>query len=233
MDIAANLASIHQEIETTCRECGRNPAGVRLVAVAKTKSPELVEAALAAGQAVIGESYVQELVTKTDLIRTPAEWHFIGHLQSNKAKYLVGRVALIHSVDRLSLAREIDKQWGKSGVTANILLQVNLAEEESKSGTTLQEAEALARAIAPLQHVRLRGLMTLPPYCPDPEEVRPYFRQLRQLAEHLSDCSLPGVSMDELSMGMSHDFRIAIEEGATLVRIGTAIFGERQRRSAQ
>ena len=233
MEIAANLASIRQQIETTCRECGRNPAEVRLVAVSKTKPPELVEEALAAGQTVIGESYVQELVTKTDLIETPAEWHFIGHLQSNKAKYLVGRIALIHSVDRLSLAREIDKQWGKSGLTANILLQVNLAEEASKSGTTLEEAEALARAIAALQHVRLQGLMTLPPYCPDPEEVRPYFSQLRQLAEHLSTCDLPGVSMDELSMGMSHDFRVAIEEGATLVRVGTAIFGERQRRPAQ
>lgn len=230
-NIAANLASIRRQIEATCRQCGRNPATVRLVAVAKTKPAEQVEEALAAGQEVIGESYVQELVTKTDLIKTPAEWHFLGHLQSNKVKHLVGRVALIHSVDRLSLAREIDKQWGKSGQTANILLQVNLAEEASKSGTTIEQAETLARAIAALPHVSLRGLMTLPPYCPDPEEVRPYFRQLRELAGHLAACDLPGVSMAELSMGMSHDFRVAIEEGATLVRIGTAIFGERERRS--
>ncbi len=231
IDIAANLASIRQQIESTCHQCGRNPSAVRLVAVAKTKPPKQVTAALAAGQTIIGESYVQELVAKTDQIDTPAEWHFIGHLQSNKAKSLVGRVALIHSVDRLSLAREIDKQWGKSGLTANVLLQVNLAEEASKSGTTLEQAETLARAIAGLEHLRLRGLMTLPPYCPDPEEVRPYFRQLRELASHLAACGLPGVSMDELSMGMSHDFRVAIEEGATLVRIGTAIFGERERRS--
>lgn len=231
MTIADNLAIIRRQIEATCRQCGRNPAEVRLVAVAKTKPVEQVEEALAAGQQVIGESYVQELVAKTDQIGTPAEWHFIGHLQSNKAKYLVGRVALIHSVDRLSLAREIDKQWRKSGLTANILLQVNIGEEESKSGATLAEAESLARSIATLRNISIRGLMTLPPYCPDPEDVRPYFRQLRELAEHLAACSLPGVRMDELSMGMSHDFPVAIEEGATLVRVGTAIFGERQRPS--
>lgn len=232
MEIAANLASIRHQIETTCRQCGRNPAEVRLVAVAKTKPAEQVEAALAAGQSIIGESYVQELVAKTDQIRSSAEWHFIGHLQSNKVKYLVGRVALIHSVDRMSLAKEISKQWGKNGLTAEILLQINLGEEESKSGTTLDKAEALVRRIAALPHISLNGLMTLPPYSSDPEDVRPYFRQLRELAAHLEACKLPGVSMNELSMGMSHDFHVAIEEGATLVRVGTAIFGERQKRPA-
>jgi pyridoxal phosphate enzyme (YggS family) len=233
MDIAANLARIREQIETTCRQCGRNPAEVRLVAVAKTQPVEQVEEALAAGQTLIGESYVQELVAKTDRIRSQAEWHFIGHLQSNKVKYLVGRVALIHSIDRLSLAREIDRQWGKAGLTAEVLLQVNLGEEESKSGTTLEDAENLARRIAPLRNVRLRGLMTLPPYSPDPEDVRPYFRRLRELADHLATCDLPGVEMEELSMGMSHDYPVAIEEGATLIRIGTAIFGERQPRPVQ
>ena len=230
MDIAANLNKIRRQIESTCRDCGRSPDAVRLVAVAKTKPIEQVEAALAAGQTVIGESYVQEMVAKTDQIETPAEWHFIGHLQSNKAKYLVGRTTLIHSVDRLSLAKEIDRQWGKAGETADILVQVNLGEEASKSGTTAAAAEALVRAIAELPHLRVRGLMTLPPYCPDPEDVRPFFRQLRELAEQITACRLPNVTMDELSMGMSHDFRIAIEEGATLVRVGTAIFGARQPR---
>jgi len=232
MDITENLANIRHQIETTCRQCGRNPAEVRLVAVAKTKPVEQVEAALAAGQSIIGESYVQELVAKTEQIRSSAEWHFIGHLQSNKVKYLVGLVALIHSVDRMSLAKEISKQWGNNGLTAEILLQINLGEEESKSGTTLDQAEDLARRIACLPHIRINGLMTLPPYCPDPEEVRPYFRQLRELAAHLEACNLPGVSMNELSMGMSHDFPVAIEEGATLVRVGTAIFGERRKRPA-
>ncbi len=232
MDIAANLASIRQQIETTCQECGRNPAEVRLVAVAKTKPAELVEEALAAGQTLIGESYVQELVAKTDQIEARAEWHFLGHLQSNKVKYLAGRTSLIHSVDRLSLAKEINRVWGKIGQTANILIQVNLGQEASKSGATVNEVESLVRSIALLPNIRIRGLMTLPPFCPDPEEVRPYFRQLRELAEHLADCNLPGVIMDELSMGMSHDFTVAIEEGATLVRIGTAIFGERQPRPA-
>lgn len=232
MDIAANLASIRQQIETTCQECGRNPAEVRLVAVAKTKPAELVEEALAAGQTLIGESYVQELVAKTDQIEAQAEWHFLGHLQSNKVKYLAGRTTLIHSVDRLSLAKEIDRTWGKIGQMANILIQINLGQEASKSGTTVEEVESLVRSIALLPNIRIRGLMTLPPFFPDPEEVRPYFRQLRELAEHLADCNLPGVTMDELSMGMSHDFTVAIEEGATLVRIGTAIFGERQPRPA-
>lgn len=227
-DIAANLADIHRQIEETCHACGRNPDEVRLVAVAKTKPIELVEAALAAGQTLIGESYVQEMVAKTDQITTPAEWHFIGHLQSNKAKQLVGRTTLIHAVDRISLAKEIDRQWGKRGKTADILVQVNLGEEASKSGTTAADAETLVRAIAELPHLRVRGLMTLPPYCPDPEDVRPFFRQLRELAEQITACQLPNVSMEELSMGMSHDFRIAIEEGATLVRVGTAIFGARQ-----
>ncbi len=230
MDIAANLTDIRRQIDATCHDCGRNPDEVRLVAVAKTKPTEVVEAALTAGQSIIGESYVQELIAKTDQIQAPAEWHFIGHLQSNKAKYLVGRVALIHSVDRLSLAQEIDRQWGKAGQTANILVQVNLSQEASKSGATEEEAESLVRAIAALPHLRVKGLMTLPPYCPDLEEVRPYFRQLRQLAKQIAACQLPNVTMDELSMGMSHDFRIAIEEGATLVRVGTAIFGARQPR---
>jgi len=227
MDIAANLARIHAQIDARCKRCGRDPHTVRLVAVSKLKPAAMIEAAFAAGQRCFGESYVQELREKTAAVAAPVEWHFIGGLQSNKVKYLAGQVSLIHSVDRLSLATEIDRQWARIGQQVDILVQVNLGNEPSKFGTQAAELTSLVQAIAQLPQLRIRGLMALPPYCDDPEEVRPYFRQLRQLAGRIDQLQLPGVSMAELSMGMSHDFEVAIEEGATLVRVGTAIFGER------
>jgi len=226
-EIAANLARIRTEIAAACARCGRDPAEVRLVAVSKTHPAALVEAAGAAGQTVFGESYVQEFLVKAELVRMPVEWHFIGHLQSNKARFLPGKVSLIHSVDRLSLAEEIDRQWGKSGLRADVLIEVNLGGEASKAGVDESALEPLLRRLARLPHLAVRGLMTLPPFCADPAEVRPYFRRLRELAGELDALALPGVSLHELSMGMSHDFAVAIEEGATLVRVGTAIFGER------
>lgn len=229
MDIAANIARIREQIAASCARCQRDPATVRLVAVSKVKPAAMIEEAFLAGQEIFGESYVQEFAEKTKQVHQPVEWHFIGHLQSNKVKYLRGRIALIHSVDRFSLAQEIDRQWGRNDQTANILIQVNLGEEETKSGTTSRELAELVRQVARLEHVRIRGLMALPPWLDDPEEVRPYFRQLRQLAGEIDALDLPNVAMQELSMGMSHDFAVAIEEGATLVRVGTAIFGERTR----
>ncbi|MDT8440106.1 MAG: YggS family pyridoxal phosphate-dependent enzyme [Desulfuromonadales bacterium] len=226
-DIAANIAAIRTKIADACARCGRDPAQVRLVAVSKKKPAAAIEAALAAGQALFGESYVQECVAKIDAVRTPAEWHFIGALQSNKVKYLRGRVAMIHSVDRLGLAEEIDRQWRKDGRCADILIQVNLGEEASKAGTTTDELIGLVRQTALLPHVRIRGLMALPPWAENPEQTRPYFRRLRELAAEIDALGLAKVAMNELSMGMSHDFAVAIEEGATLVRVGTAIFGER------
>jgi pyridoxal phosphate enzyme (YggS family) len=228
MSIEANIARIHQRIAAACRKCGRDPDRVRLVAVSKKKPAAAIEAAVDAGQRLFGESYVQECVAKIDEVHSRAEWHFIGALQSNKVKYLRGRVSMIHSVDRLSLAEEIDRQWGKDNACVDVLIQINLAEEASKSGAMADMAIELVRQVSPLQHVDIKGLMALPPWEENPEAVRPYFRQLRQLAEQISALKLPGVSMRELSMGMSHDFEVAIEEGATLVRIGTAIFGERQ-----
>jgi pyridoxal phosphate enzyme (YggS family) len=227
MDIAANITKIHERIAATCRSCGRDPADVRLVAVSKKKPAAAIEAAIAAGQRLFGESYVQECASKIEEVRSPAQWHFIGALQSNKVKHLYGKVAMIHSVDRLSLAKEIDRQWGKHNACIDVLIQVNLAEEASKAGATAAGAMDLARLVAQLKHVRIKGLMTLPPWADNPEEVRPYFRQLRQLSEQIATLGLPNVVMQELSMGMSHDFEVAIEEGATLVRIGTAIFGLR------
>jgi pyridoxal phosphate enzyme (YggS family) len=228
MSIRDNLEHIRSQMAAACARSGRDPAAVRLVAVSKTHPAILVEEAAAAGQRLFGESYVQEFVAKIVAVQAPVEWHFIGALQSNKIKYLRGRVALIHSVDRLSLAVEIDRQWGKLKRTADVLLQVNLGGEESKSGTDETGLEELVRQVAQLSHVHIRGLMTLPPYFDEAEAVRPYFRRLRELAGEIDALGLPGVEMSELSMGMSHDFAVAIEEGATLVRVGTAIFGERE-----
>ncbi len=231
MTIQDNLQTIQERIAAACRRAGRDPRSVRLVAVSKTKPAALIEEAAAAGQQLFGESYVQEFAAKSEEVRAAVEWHFIGALQSNKVKYLRGKVALIHSVDRLSLAREIDRQWGKLGRRAEVLIQLNLGGEESKSGAEAAELETLVRQLAALPNLRLRGLMTLPPWFDDPEQVRPFFRRLRQHAEQIRGLGVPGVEMAELSMGMSHDFEVAVEEGATLVRVGTAIFGEREQRA--
>ncbi|MBW6510872.1 MAG: YggS family pyridoxal phosphate-dependent enzyme [Desulfuromonadaceae bacterium] len=226
-NIAANLAAIHTRIAAACARSGRNPSAVRLVAVSKIKPAADVSAAFAAGQTVFGESYAQELRDKAEQLSDPVVWHFIGGLQSNKVKYLCGHVALIHSVDRLSLAEEIDKQWGKDAAIADILIQLNLGAEQTKSGTTAAALEKLVRQVAALPNLRIRGLMALPPWEDDPEAVRPFFRELRELAAGIAALHIPRVEMNELSMGMSHDFEVAIEEGATLVRVGSAIFGER------
>jgi len=228
IDITANLRSIHQRIDDACQRCGRNSQHISLVAVSKKKPAQLITQAASAGQPLFGESYVQEFCDKHQQITAPIRWHFIGALQSNKVKYLRGTTELIHSVDRYSLAKEINKQWAAIEQTANILIQVNVSAEASKAGTTVADAEALIRKVAELPHVRIQGLMTLPPYHDDLEQVRPWFRQLRQLAQHIDGLHIANVSMDTLSMGMSHDFEIAIEEGATLIRVGTAIFGERE-----
>lgn len=227
MSIQSNLKDIHERIAAACQRANRNPDDVRLVAVSKTKPAAMIDQAAQSGQTLFGENYVQEFVAKTEEVTAPVTWHFIGSLQSNKVKYLRGKVAMIHSVDRLSLAKEIDRQWSKLDTPVDILIQVNLGEEESKSGTDESALQDLVRQIAQLPHVRIRGLMALPPYLDDPEEVRPFFRRLRQLAESISALNLFGVEMRELSMGMSHDFEAAIEEGATLVRVGSAIFGSR------
>lgn len=227
MNISDNITQISQRIADVCQRCQRDPASVRLVAVSKKKPAAAIETAVRAGQRLFGESYVQECVAKIDEVTDEAEWHFIGALQSNKVKYLRGKVAMIHSVDRLSLAKEINRQWGKDNASIDILLQVNLGEEESKAGTTAESLVDLARKVAALPHLRIKGLMALPPWAENPEEVRPYFRQLQELAIQVDALGLANVSMRELSMGMSHDFEVAIEEGSTLVRVGTAIFGAR------
>jgi pyridoxal phosphate enzyme (YggS family) len=227
MSVAENLLKIQERIRTAAERCGRDPRSVRLVAVSKTQPMEAIIAASEAGQRIFGENYVQELLDKAGKAPETAEWHFIGSLQSNKVKYIAGLVSLIHSVDRISLAREIDRQWQRTGKVCDILLQVNISGEETKSGTTAAGVIELAREAAALPHLRIRGLMTMPPFFDEPERARPYFRELRRLAGVIMAEDIPGVSMDELSMGMSGDFEVAVEEGATLVRVGSAIFGER------
>jgi pyridoxal phosphate enzyme (YggS family) len=227
MSIQDNLAAINSRIEQACLRSNRDPSEVRLVAVSKTKPATMIEEAAAAGQQLFGESYAQEFSAKFDQLGTAVDWHFIGGLQTNKVKYLRGKVNLIHSVDRLSLAQEINRQWAKIGQVANVLIQLNLGAESSKSGAGEDELEQLLRQVVELPNLRIRGLMALPPYLDDPEEVRPYFQRLRQLAEIMRSRQITGIELQELSMGMSHDFEVAIEEGATLVRVGSAIFGTR------
>jgi pyridoxal phosphate enzyme (YggS family) len=228
--IAANITAIRSRITEACLRSNRDPHSVRLIAVSKIKPAELIKEAFEAGQQLFGENYVQELCTKDDVLEIPLLWHFIGALQTNKVKYLRGRVAMIHSVDRLSLAKEIDRQWRKLDQKISILLQINIGDEKSKAGCSYSEAVHLAKEVSQLEYVEIKGLMCLPPQTENSEQVRPYFRRLRLLSEEIADLNLPGIKMEELSMGMSGDFETAVEEGATLVRVGTAIFGERKKR---
>ena len=227
MTISGNLAQINQRIRAAAEKAGRDPASVRLVAVSKTRPTADIIAAYRAGQTVFGENYVQEMVQKLAEVHEAVQWHVIGHLQSNKVKYIAGQVALIHSVDRISLASEIDRQWGKLGKSCAVLIQVNISGEATKSGTTEAGAIQLVRECALLPNIRVRGLMTMPPFFDDPDASRPYFAELRRLSEAVAAQQIAGVDMAELSMGMSGDFEAAVEEGATLARVGTAIFGER------
>jgi len=227
MSIAQRLNQIRSRIAEAAAKAGRDPRSVRLVAVSKTRPPEDIVAACQAGQVIFGENYVQEFTAKAAEVGEPLEWHFIGHLQSNKVKNLAGLVTLVHSVDRLSLAEEISRQWGRLGRCCDVLVQVNISGEASKSGTTETGALQLVRDIALLPNLKVRGLMTMPPFFDDPEAARPYFAELKRLSDLIAAEAVPGVEMVELSMGMSGDFEAAIQEGATLVRVGTAIFGER------
>jgi pyridoxal phosphate enzyme (YggS family) len=227
MTIALNLASIQERIRKAALRAGRDPVAIRLVAVSKTVSAESIQEAITAGVTILGENYVQEARNKIARIGKQVEWHFIGHLQSNKARSAVDLFSTIHSVDRLSLAEALNQEANKQGKILPVLIQVNISGEESKSGINPQETLQLLERIAGLQHLSVQGLMTMPPWFEDPENARPHFNALRKLREELANKKIHGVSLQELSMGMSGDFEVAIEEGATLVRVGTAIFGPR------
>ena len=227
--IEENLYQINERIRRSALDCDRDPKSVKLVCVSKTISAPRIKDAIDAGATLFGENYIQEARDKvTSLESESIAWHFIGHLQSNKAKYAVRLFDLIHSVDSFKLAKEIDKQARKNQKVQSILIQVNIAKEVSKSGVSEEDAPDLIRQISQLKNISIRGLMTMPPFFNAPAKVKPYFKALRELRDRIEDMQIDNISMTELSMGMTGDFETAIEEGATLVRIGTAIFGERQ-----
>jgi len=229
LELKQRLEIIKERIRRIAVSCNRDPVSIRLVVVSKTFPPETVKEAIEAGAAILGENYVQEAREKFEaLVHYPVSWHFIGHLQSNKAKYAVRLFDLIHSVDSLKLARSLDKEAQKAGKIQPILVQVNISGEDTKSGISAEDAPALISQISQLENLSVKGLMTMPPYFYQPEKVRPYFAALRELRDQIKKQAPPNVSLEELSMGMTGDFEVAIKEGATLVRIGTAIFGERK-----
>ena len=229
--LSARLDAVRARLDAAVAAAGRDPASVRLLAASKTRPPEDVRAALACGQTLFGENRAQELRDKYDALPDlPLEWHFIGGLQRNKIKYVVGRAALIHSIDSDKIAEAISERAGQlrdAGTLAGpvgVLVQINVGEEVSKGGTSLDESLSLARFVHGLPHLALRGLMAIPPFTEDPADAAPFFARMAALAEEGRAAGLP---LHELSMGMSHDMEVAIAHGATIVRVGTAIFGER------
>jgi len=227
--IKENLDKINIQIIETAAASGRKPETIQLIAVSKRKSVEMIQQGIEAGAKHLGENYIQEAVAKIDTIgKQSAVWHFIGHLQSNKAKIAVQYFEYIHTVDTLKLAKEINKQAKKIDKTQKIFLQVNISDEETKSGTGSKEAIELAGQISRLENLSLQGLMCMPPFFSNPEPARIYFKQLKQIQEEITAHHFDNVSMEHLSMGMSNDFKVAIEEGSTMVRVGTSIFGRRE-----
>ena len=222
-----NLANVREKINIACKKVGRNPDEVTLVAVSKMKPLEDIETLLETGQMEYGENYVQELCDKYEKISRPVHWHMIGHLQTNKVKYIIDKTVLIHSVDSVHLAKQIEKEAEKRNLTAQILIQVNIAEEETKFGLDTEELLQIIMEISKFPHVHIRGLMTSAPFVADPEENRCYFKKLHELFVDIGKKNIDNVTMDILSMGMTNDYEVAIEEGATMVRVGTGIFGER------
>lgn len=227
-DLAARLLALQQEIGAACHKAGRDLSEIKLIAVSKNFEADIIMEAYAQGIKVFGENRVQELTRKKVQLPKELEWHLIGTLQRNKVKDIIGKVALIHSVDSLPLAREISKQALKRGITeVKILLQVNVAAEASKHGFKVREVLDVVKDISELPGIKINGLMTIAPLTNNPENARPIFRQLRELSNQIAAYDIPNVSMQELSMGMSNDFSVAIEEGATIIRVGSKIFGTR------
>ena len=222
-----NLIQVEQNIEEACRRAGRDRSEVTLIAVSKTKPAETLQEAYDLGVRVFGENKVQEMADKYEVLPKDIRWHLIGHLQRNKVKYIIDKAVLIHSVDSLRLAQTIEKEAKKHNLTAHILIEVNVAREESKFGIFPEDLEALVDEIAKLPHIQVDGLMTIAPFVPDPEENRPVFRELRKLSVDISAKKVDNVNMSVLSMGMTNDYQVAIEEGETMVRVGTGIFGAR------
>lgn len=225
--IAENLKYVNERIQKSCLKAGRDEKEVTLIAVSKTKPVSDLMEAYQEGCREFGENKVQELVDKYEVMPKDIHWHMIGHLQTNKVKYIVDKVTMIHSVDSIKLAREISKEAQKKQVTVSILIEVNVAGEESKFGVSMEEAEPVIRKIALLDGIKICGLMTIAPYVEDEKKNRQYFADLKQLSVDIATKNIDNVNMNVLSMGMTGDYAVAIEEGATYVRVGTGIFGER------
>ncbi len=225
--VKENLAQVRDNIKRACEKAGRNPEEITLISVSKTKPVPMLEEAYAAGSRDFGENKVQEITDKYPQLPEDIRWHMIGHLQRNKVKYIIDKVSLIHSVDSLRLAQEISSQAQKKQVDVDILVEVNVAGEESKFGIACEETLQLIEEISILPHVHVKGLMTIAPFVANPEDNREYFRQIRELAVDIGRKNIDNVNMSVLSMGMTGDYMVAIEEGATMVRVGTGIFGER------
>ena len=225
--VSDNLKAVEEKIQKACDRAGRDRSEVTLIAVSKTKPVDMLMEAYNDGIRTFGENKVQELTGKIEQMPDDIQWHMIGHLQRNKVKYIAGKVALIHSVDSYRLAEEINIQAKKHGCIIPILIEVNVANEESKFGVKLDEAEDLVRECAALDGITVKGLMTIAPFVEDPEDNRPVFKALKDKSDDVAAKKIDNVYMDILSMGMTNDYEIAIEEGATMVRVGTGIFGAR------
>ncbi len=225
--VIENLKKVEDKIAAACARAGRAREEVTLIAVSKTKPESMVEEAYSVGQRDFGENKVQEICRKTEVLPADIRWHMIGHLQRNKVRQVVGKACMIHSVDSLRLAETISQEAVKQDITVPVLIEVNVAKEESKFGVTTEETIALIEEAAKLPHISIRGLMTIAPFVEDPEENRPIFRKLKQLSVDIAAKNINNVTMSVLSMGMTNDYEVAIEEGATMVRVGTGIFGER------
>ena len=225
--IKENVIKVEQCIQAACERSGRKREDVTLIAVSKTKPVDAIYEVMETGIVDYGENKVQELTDKIETINEPLNWHMIGHLQRNKVKYIIDKVKLIHSVDSLRLAEQISIEAVKKNVEANILIEVNIAEETSKFGLNTEEVIELVKAVSTLPNIHIKGLMTVAPFTNNPEDNRLYFRNLKQLSVDIAQKNIDNVTMNVLSMGMTGDYEVAIEEGATMVRVGTGIFGER------
>ena len=222
-----NLESVEEKIQEACKKSGRNREDITLIAVSKTKPVETLQEAYDLGVRVFGENKVQELTEKYDSLPKDIHWHMIGHLQRNKVKYIIDKVDLIHSVDSIRLAETIDKEAQKHDLIANILVEVNVAKEESKFGLMPEEVDGFIDEIAKLKHIQVKGLMTIAPFVENPEKNRTVFADLRKLSVDIAKKNVDNVNVSILSMGMTNDYEVAVEEGATMVRVGTGIFGAR------
>lgn len=225
--LAEKLAFVRKNIDESCQKAGRSNKEVTLIAVSKTKPVAMLQEAYDAGARVFGENKVQEIMDKYDQLPSDIHWHMIGHLQRNKVKYIIDKVSMIHSVDSLRLAQTIEQEAAKKDLCMPILVEVNVAEEESKFGLKVEEVVPFLEEISVYPHIQVKGLMTIAPFVDDPEENRAIFRKLKKLSVDITGKNINNITMSVLSMGMTNDYQVAVEEGSTMVRVGTGIFGER------